>query len=171
MEAAPGRIGFMSTQKRDSRSTPATNPCRPGPRHCRQRQAKTERAGDWSSMARQVCAYAGKVTAPLGSTLWSIWAWAATTFLQADQLPGHFAQPHFGAELSGSPPMPECPPRRAHRLAALGTPASPRSSLPPIPFPSGFARLHRNLPQAPAADRRRAERYDGQRDLYFLHAA
>ena len=160
----------MSTQKRESRSNLAMSPCRLGLRHCRQRQSSAERTGAGAPIARYACAQAGRITAPLWSTLGSIWAWLATTFLLADQLPGYFAQPRFVAELSGSPPVSACR-SAARRLAAYGTPASPRSSLPPIPFPSGLTRLHRNLPQAPAAYRRRAERYDGQRDLYFLHAA
>lgn len=36
---------------------------------------------------------------------------------------------------------------------------------------SGFARLPLSVPQAPAALSRRAERYDGKRDLHLLHAA
>lgn len=174
----------MSTQKRESWWVPAAKVSRLDLQRCRQRQRSADRAGAGSPSARFVCAAADRVTAPLWSTLASIWAyhpsnmdlllgalaWAATTFLRADQLPGNSVRPIFVAELSGSPPTPACR-SAARRLAAYGTPASPRSSLPPVPFPSGLARLHRDLPQAPAAYRRRAERYDGQRDLYFLHAA
>jgi hypothetical protein len=160
----------MSTQKRASRGIPATRNCREDLRHCRQRLSCTDRAGARPPIARYDCAVASRVTAPLRSAFWSIWARMATAFLQADQLPGQFARPSFAAELSGSPPLSACR-STARRFAVSGGPASPRSSLPPIPFPSGLARLHRNLPQDPAAYRRRAERYDGQRDLYFLHAA
>jgi hypothetical protein len=114
--------------------------------------------------AQSLIAVAGGGTAPLTSFLmaWVVWL---TTFLQADQPPGQFVQPAFEAELPGSPPGSAC------RFAASSQPAFPRSSLPPIPFLSGLARFHLTLPQAPAAYRRRAERYDGKRDLYFLNAA
>jgi hypothetical protein len=55
--------------------------------------------------------------------------------------------------------------------AATGTPATHGASLRRILSPSGFARIHPTLPQFPAGRRRRAERYDGKRDLYFQHAA
>jgi hypothetical protein len=45
------------------------------------------------------------------------------------------------------------------------------SSLPPISFLTGSARLHLTLPQAPAGERRWAERQDGKGNLYFKHAA
>jgi len=44
-------------------------------------------------------------------------------------------------------------------------------SLRHIPSPSGTARLHLTSSQDPAGYRRRAERYDGKRDLYLQHAA
>jgi hypothetical protein len=40
-----------------------------------------------------------------------------------------------------------------------------------IHFPAMNAHIHRALPWAPAAKRRRTERYDGKRDLHFQHAA
>ena len=46
-----------------------------------------------------------------------------------------------------------------------------RSSLSLLSILTGFVRLHLTLPQAPAGISRWAERYDGKRDLYFLHAA
>ncbi len=166
----------MSTQKRANRTTPATTTCRPGPRFRRQRMSCTERARAWGRIlstrfARFGCAGAGGGTAPLLLIIiWSIWAWLATKFLQADLLIGQLVRLVLSAERTGSPP-PLGARRRLNRLAAIGTPVSPRSSLPPIPFPSGFTPLHLTLPQAPDADQRRAERYDGKRDLYFLHAA
>ena len=167
----------MSTQKRESRKAPAALVSRTSLRqrrpHC------SDRAGAIAPLARFVCATAGHVTAPLWSALLSIWVyhpsnenlllgalvWVATKFLLADQLRGYSVRPLFVAGLSGSPRPP------VRRRAAFGSPASPRSSLPPIPFLSGLARLHRILPQAPVALQHRAERYDGKRDLYFLHAA
>ena len=63
------------------------------------------------------------------------------------------------------------PPLRAGDRANFGTPATQRSSLSHLPFPSGFARLHPTSPQFPAGSRRRAERYDGKGNLHFQHAA
>jgi hypothetical protein len=40
-----------------------------------------------------------------------------------------------------------------------------------IHFPAMNSRIRRTLPWAPAAERRRTERYDGKRDLHFQHAA
>ncbi len=116
-------------------------------------------------IARYVYALANGGTAPLVSIVWSMWAWLATKFLQSDQPIRQLVQPALKVNRRGSPPP------GAGRRAAFGIPASPRSSLPPIPFPSGFAPLHQTLPQAPVGYRHRAERYDGKRDMYFLHAA
>jgi hypothetical protein len=165
----------MSTQKRANRCIPATTTRRSEPRFRRQRLSCTERARAWGKFlparyARYGCAGAGGVTAPLPSTLWSIWVWLTTKFLQAETQIGQVVQLVFTAERTGSPPSFGTG-RPLHWLAALGAPVSPRSSLPPIPFPSGHTCLHLTLPQAPAAEQRRAERYDGKRDLYFLYAA
>jgi hypothetical protein len=46
-----------------------------------------------------------------------------------------------------------------------------RLSHSPTPSPSGIARLHRTLPQAPTAQSWRPERYDGKGNLYLQHAA
>jgi len=167
----------MSTQKRENRYLPATETCRMGPRFRWQRLLCTERAGGWGTLvptpfARHSCAGAGGGTAPLLSTfwLWSVWVWLATKFLHADISIGQLVQPAFPAERTASPPpFGACCPQSWH--GARGASVSPRSSLPPIPFPSGPACLHLTLPQAPAAYQRRAERYDGKRDLYFQHAA
>jgi|SRR5580658_9176287 hypothetical protein len=53
----------------------------------------------------------------------------------------------------------------------VGRRAAHRYSLPPISILSGSAESHPALPQAPAADRRWAERHDGKRNLYLQHAA
>jgi hypothetical protein len=63
------------------------------------------------------------------------------------------------------------PPIRAARCGSDGTPATRRSSLPLTPAPSVLERLHPSLPQTPAGQCRRTERYDGKRDLHFLNAA
>lgn len=158
----------MSTQKRASWSLRAAGCCRGG-WFRQQRMSCTERAGGRGSiappsMARFGCADGGGVTASLLSILWSIGVWVATKFLQVD-LP-------FGQRVPSASTMErKVSPLHRPRIGALGVTISPRSSLPPIPFPTGLTRLHWTLPQAPAAHQRRAERYDGKRDLYFLHAA
>jgi hypothetical protein len=170
----------MSTQKRESRFSPATRTSRRDPRKqnslCgtageRRRHRRplrgTERAGargceSPARFARDVCAGAAGETAPHRSMYWSIWFWMATKFLQEDQPIGLLVRPQSGAELPGSPPARGC------RAAASGVPASPGH--PAIPFPSSHARLHSTLPYAPA-NVRRAERYDGQGNLYLFNAA
>jgi len=165
----------MSTQKREYRSSPVTETCHRLLRFRRQRTSSTERAkrrGRFIStlFARYGCAGAGGGTAPLLLTFWSLGVWLATKFLQVGLPIGQRVRPVFSAERTDSPPpFGACRPRIW--LGAFGASVSPRSSLPPIPFPSGTTRLHLTLPQAPAAYQRRAERYDGKRDLYFLHAA
>jgi len=157
----------MSTQKRVSRSQP--NNC-------------TDRAGVGcfpipAQIARYVCAAANGRTAPLMSIVWSAFSWMATTFLLSDHHIRQLVRPVFEADRRGSPPP------RVRCRAALGKQASPRSSIPHISFPSGLSGIHRSLPldpiglpslvgpQAPDGHRRRAERYDGKRDMYFQHAA
>ena len=164
----------MSTQKRENRW---------------QRKTCTEHASAWvrlnpalvPALIRLGCANAFGKTAPLLSLLfWWTWAWLtssdnppslgepdrlATKFLHLDRLNRHVVQPVLEAHRRGSPPF------AARRHAGFGTVKSVRSFLPLLPFPSGFAPLPLRLPQAPAAYRRRAERYDGKRDMYLLHAA
>ena len=153
---SPARqVRFMSTQKREHRS---------------QRTRCRDRAGAGyipipAAIARYVCAAAHGRTAPLMSILCSALAWVATAFLRSDHHIGQLVRPVMKADRCGSPP-----PGVRHR-AVLGKQASPRSSLPHTPYPSGLARLHPPLPQAPDGHRRRAERYDGKRDMYFQHTA
>jgi hypothetical protein len=161
----------MSTQKREDRSTPATKICRRG-RWSWQRMNSTERAGAGSfpnpaHLARHVCTVANGRTASLLPILWSALAWVATKFLQSDHHNGQLVRPVLITDRRGSPPD------LAGCRAPLGTQATPRSSIPHIPYPSGLARLHPPLPQFPAVryGGLRAERYDGKRDLYFQHAA
>jgi hypothetical protein len=167
MDSRARQVRFMSTQKRESRW---------------QRKSCTERTGvfggqSWSQgrttgndprpthVARFASAIANGQTAPLVSILWSAFAWMATKFLRSDHLLGQLVRPVLKADRRGS-----APPRVPNR-AALGTHASPRSSLPYLPYPSGSPGFHPTLPHAPAGWRRRAERYDGKRDMYFQHAA
>jgi hypothetical protein len=185
MDPGARQVGFMSTQKRESRwqrmscaeragalGIPGDRLSSPG------RQARS--LPSVAHIARYVCAIANGRTASLLSILWSAWAWfhpsgkasppgapelPATKFLRSDRPIRQLVQPVLTVNRRGSPPS------WAGRRAALGLPASARSSLPHIPSPSGLARFHLTLPQAPAGIHRRAERYDGKRDMYFQHAA
>ena len=117
-----------------------------------------------ANVARYVYAIARDLTAPLFSAIW-IWAGLATKFLLSDYHLGQLAQPVIVTERRGSPPP------GAGRPSAFGRTAPPRSSLSRISLPTGSPRFPQAWLQAPDGIRRRAERYDGKRDLYFLHAA
>jgi len=155
MDLEPGRIGFMSTQRRENRW---------------QRRSCTERAGapgpvGPAVIARHACAQATVGTAPLAAALWLPVAWLATKSLQLDcRFLTIVRFRHQDTRRSSSPPGQKS-------CTAAGTPATLWSSPSHIPSPSGFARLHPALPQIPAGTSRWTERYDGKRDLYFQHAA
>ena len=113
--------------------------------------------------ARQVRAYANDGTAPPGISVR-----LATNSLQSDYRSNRIVRlvRFFSLDIRrGSPPP------GAGNRTDTGSPATHGSPPPPIPFPSGFARIHPALPQIPAGIRRWAERYDGKRDLYLQHAA
>ena len=163
MDPAPGRIGFMSTQRRENRW---------------QRRSCTAFAGapeQTAPLARQGRADASGGTAPPGNfhltdiylSLWSL-AWLATNSLQSDRRTTKLVRIVPLEIRRGSPPF-----IRAVRSPGrpIGTSASARSSLSFIPFPSGSFGFPSSLPQIPAGRRRWAERYDGKRDLHLQHAA
>jgi hypothetical protein len=147
MDRAPGRIGFMSTQRREirwrhtscTRYTGRSGKLIPGP------------------IAQRSCAITSGGTAPPGFP-----AWLATNSLQSDY---RIVQLVLQDLRHGSPPF------GADPGAATGTPATHRSSPPQIPSFSGYARLHPTLPRVPAGRRRWAERYDGKGNLHLQHAA
>ena len=160
----------MSTQKRARRFSRAARMCRLGEmRRRRQEPARgTNRAGSRGSVTPAPWARnagAGGITAPYLSINWSSWFWMATNFLLEDSPIRLSVRLASEAERSGSPPVRDC------RSAASGQPASPGH--PAISFPTSHVSLHPALPQAPATRHggHRAERYDGQRNLHFLHAA
>ena len=146
----------MSTQRRENRwrRTSCTK--------------HSEASGSFSPrpVARCACSNASGGTAPPG-----LLAWLATNSLQLDhrttQLVRFVRIVHHDIRHSSR----SSPPPGAGSRAATGTPATRRSSLPHIPFPPGFARLHPTLPQIPAGQCRWTERYDGKRDLHLQHAA
>ena len=145
MDLEPGRIGFMSTQRRENRW---------------QRRSCTANAEESGrnrppSLARHAPANATVGTAPPHS------AWLATNSLQSDYRTTRLVR----RELQRSSPPPGAGLCVGSSDPALGP------SLPHIPLPSGFACFHPSSPQAPTGRRRWAERYDGKRDLHLQHAA
>ena len=164
MDRAPGRIGFMSTQRREIR------------------WRRIRCAGRWgqtflSPVAQRASAIASGGTAPPDFP-----AWFATNSLQSsfrivqlDRLVQlvfvqfvQFVQLVLLVRLvlrHGSPPFGAGPGE------AAGRPANHGFSLPHIPSPSGHARLHPTLPRVPAGRRRWAERYDGKGNLYLQYSA
>jgi len=181
MDRSPGRIGFMSTQRRENRWQRTS--CTGGEVPSRHRMPiGGERAGSIMVMVpgpiTQLEANASGGTAPPGFPAWfhfndrflSLGApvWLATNSLQWDCLRVQFVS--FAGQLCrdkrrGSPPFGAAP------SAETCTPATIESSSSLISFPSGLAHLHPALPLVPAGKRRWAERYDGKRDLYLQHAA
>ena len=153
MDRRPGRIEHMSTQRRESRSTQATKTCCRGSRNYWQRTDCTDREGadglfSLAPVTRSNRAYASAITAPPFTT-----ANSATKSLQKD--------PRFTQLVChDSPPLWTSRRRQAYRY-----------SLPPISILSGSVRFHLASPQVPAKIDCWAERYDGQGNLYFKHAA
>jgi hypothetical protein len=110
-------------------------------------------------------------------------AWLATNSLQSDYrfaslvrfvLLVHLVRPVRLAPLVLLVPQDPCAgllPSWALRRTVTGIPTTLGASFSHIPIPSGFARLHPSSPQIPTGSRRRAERYDGKRDLHLQHAA
>ena len=147
----------MSTQRRDDRTTSATETSCWGFRsHSRHASCK-DRVGSLAPRSRNLLAMAAGRTAPLVTP-----AMSATNSLPSDdrnQQPVRLLQ-------RGSPP---------HRQAAApGPPRLHRFGYPPIPSPALFAHIHPALPcvrLVRRGGRCRTERYDGKRNLYFQHTA
>ena len=152
MDLEPGRIGFMSTQRRGNRWQRIS---------CRVCHGVTKQACFTPAKGYALQTAKVKTAPPLTAGL-------ATNSLQSDYRTTQLVQP---VRLVLQATRLSSPPSMAGRCAVAGSPSVRRSSLPPIPSPSVLVRLHPALPQFPVADRRWTERYDGKRDLYFLHAA
>jgi hypothetical protein len=159
MDRRPGRIGFMSTQRRENRwrrtsCTECVEKAFPG------------------SIARRGCTDVSGGTAPPGITAWfhpsdedlspGAPEWLATNSLQ---MGFRIVQLVLQDLRHGSPPF------GAGSGEATSTPATHGIPLPRISFPSAPAPLHPTLPRVPAGRRRWAERYDGKRNLHFQYAA
>jgi hypothetical protein len=177
MDRVPGRIGFMSTQRRENRwrRTSCTG--------C----AKLSGQAFSGPIARYACAIASGGTAPPEFTARfhpsdedlspGAPVRLATKSLQSGyrivQLVRlvQFVQLVLVVQFVPRDLRLSSPPFGAGLGAATGTPANHGSSLPHIPSPSGLACLHPTLPRVPAGRRRWAERYDGKGNLYLQHAA
>jgi hypothetical protein len=164
----PAGQGFMSTQRRENRSTPATKTYRRGFRYRWQRTSCTGRARTLGTVfltpgARHGCAIANGGTAPPEFP-----ARLATDSLHSGY---RIVQPVRFVQIVGQDFRHGSPPFGAGPGRSTGTPAIHGSSPPHIPFPSGLVSLHPALPQVPAGRRRWAERYDGKGNLHLQHAA
>jgi hypothetical protein len=168
MDRAPGRIGFMSTQRRANRL---------GRINRTEREKMMERTSSaFGTRFRR--ATANGVTAPLMSIIWLAWAsllqsgaeasrgaldGVATNSLLSDHRFRTLARLDC---LCGSPPL-----NAAGHSGNSATPANHWSSKLHIPRLSFRARLHQSLPHAPAGTVRWAERYDGKGNLHIQHTA
>jgi hypothetical protein len=152
---APGRIGFMSKERREGLRNQRWNARRsmacigasgfeiPVP-HARRRQTLSQ----------------GQ-TAPPGVSFGSV----GHNSLKLDRRTLELVRLRSFRFRRGSP----------HSTSgAVGQPALRallRSSFSPTPSPSGIAQFHHTLPLAPTAKGCRPERYDGKGNLYLQHAA
>ena len=151
----------MSTQRRESHSTPPAEYCRSGALRGWRSLSDTACAENFEQLevaptALQSSGFAKALTAP---------QWEATNSLQLDSCTSRYVQviqPETRREASQI--------RDANRTIS-GKIANRRSSLPLIPLPSVLTSLHPASPQFPAARGSRTERYDGKRDLHLQHAA
>ncbi len=161
MDNAPGRIGFMSTQRRASRW---------------QRIGSTGRAEMLELLrsffgARYGRALASGGTAPPNSQISDKYlslasespARLATNSLLSDR---HIAMLARLSIRCSSPPH-----GAVDNSVETAKTAMLRSSNPHIPNLPARTCLHLSLPNAPVGRRRWAERHDGKRNLYIQHAA
>jgi len=158
MDRGAGRIGFMSTQRREDRRCWS---CMEG--------ARVFGPGVSRSFARHGHAGANGGTAPpdfhssdedLSQGAPDIPARVATNSPRENLEHFEFAW------LAGRESRRSAPGAMSGRSAAPGAPSHPA-----YPIPAGLSRIHSALPQFPARRACRTERYDGKRDLYFQHAA
>ena len=158
---APGRIGFMSTQRRDDRCTPMAETGRWEQQSGSRFANCKDRAGTYgdrfsASPARDLPAIAAGQTAPPAM----LPVFEATNSLRLDD---RNQQQLIRLFSIGSPPTGQ---------AAAPRPFFERSSGDlPLPSPVLRACSHPTLPPVPVALSCRTERYDGKGNLYLQHAA
>ena len=143
MDLELGRIGFMSTQRREDRSTPATNTCRRGLRYRWQRTSCTDSARASGCLCLGLAARNGRANAAVGTAPPSYLVRLATNSLQSDYRTASLVRLipfDIRQSMRSSPPAPDA------ERAASGRPAMHGSSLRHAPIPPGFASLHPPLP-------------------------
>ena len=128
----------MSTQRRESRSTPVTMTDHRDARRRGRRTGCTRLVEAQEFFGSALFTAQGQVHVSGGTAPPVIPARLATNSLQSDYRRIEFVQPV--CIFHGSPPP------GALRRQDAAVPAINGSSLPPIPFPSGLARLHPTLP-------------------------
>lgn len=167
MDRAPGRIGFMSTQRRASRSRQD---------YRTKNEAIMELTG--STFGTSFGGAAIGITAPLMSISWLAWALLLLSEAQAsrgaqDRVATNFLlSDHRFKTLDRFVSRRRFPPLNAEtRDGVTALPAKYRSSMLHIPKLPPRTRIHPSLPEAPTGERRWAERYDGKGNLHFQHAA
>jgi len=168
LDRAPGRIGFMSTQRRASRTQRV---------HRTNREAmKGLTSSDFGT--RFGLAIANGATAPLMSIMWIAWAWLlqggakASRGAQAGMATGSLLSDYRFRTIARLASRCGSPPSRAAGYSGDSVRRAIHwSSRLHIPQHSSRARLHRSLPHAPAGESRWAERYDGKGNLHIQHAA
>jgi hypothetical protein len=157
---ARGRIGFMSTQRREDRNSSATT---------------IRRRGFWSRLwlatcKDRVCSLGSTTPTPPARNLHAI---ATGRTAPPVMLPTSEATNSLPSDYQSQQParllrLYSPPPGKA--IARRPLLERPRV-YPPTPLSAVSAFLHPALPRVPAALCRRTERYDGKRDLHFKHAA
>jgi hypothetical protein len=162
----------MSTQRRESHSTPTTGDCWIGALR------------NWRSLSDTACAENGEQLEVARTALESSLLakalerfrfthgiaetapqWETTNSLQLESCTLRYVVLFAQEDRHGSHPVGDA------GRAASSLIASRRSVLPLISHPPVLASLHPALPQFPAAKGSRTERYDGKRDLHLQHAA
>ena len=152
MDRRPGRIEFMSTQRRVCRL---------------QRMSRTNRVRERGALNDMILSEGG-MQERSGPTAFMRISHASANGVTAPPWRLANADGKGGHRLSAKDDLSVRLVR--HGYFPQGSTAC-RSSLSPISILPGSARFHLTLPQDPAGNCRWAERYDGKRDLHFKHAA
>ena len=177
MDLEPGRIGFMSTHRRENRwqrssCTHSAGAFRvPGDGNSSPEWKVSEHT-NCAPAARHGRAYAKVGTAPPGVSAYFHPSDQNRSPGSPEQLATNSVQSdHRKFKLVQQNIRRSSPPAGAGYRAAFARLATHRSSFQRIPSPSGFDCLHPTLPHLPAGERRWMERYDGKGNLHLLYAA
>ena len=147
----------MSTQRRESRW---------------QRRSNTKRAGAVGKRSLALCTLRVHASASGGTAPPRTGAWLATNSLQLGyRIVQLVSVVQFLVSVVPFKDRHSTPPPGAERYAVICTSTARVVSLLCIPFSTEFASFHPTAPQIPTGRGRRAEGYDGKRDLYLQYAA